>query len=177
MGLEWGYIPDTSPSQGGGARLSGQSWTSIYWTDIYGNTHSECWHTKCSALRSIRPTALWWSILQNWSIFSGCHLSGRKCLRVAHQRAAYEFLRILFGLSLAPRVFSNCVEVALFPLRNSGIRTFSEKDDYLVCSNSWEQVIKDSVTVLNHLRTLGFRKMRQRVGWSRHSTRSTWGSV
>lgn len=49
----------------------------------------------------------------------------RRFLRLAYRGAAYEFQRILFGLSLALRVFTKCVEAALFPLRNSGIRIFS----------------------------------------------------
>ena len=42
------------------------------------------------------------------------------------------------------------------PLRNSGIRIFSYLDDYLICSSSREQALRDSTTVVNHLRTLGF---------------------
>lgn len=49
----------------------------------------------------------------------------RKFLRLAYRGAAYEFQRILFRLSLDLRVFTKCVEAALFPLRNSGIRIFS----------------------------------------------------
>lgn len=80
----------------------------------------------------------------------------RKYLRFAYQRVAYEFQTIPFGLSLAPRVFSKCVEAALSPLRNSGIRIFSYIDDYLICSRSREQAIKDSEVVVNHLTELGF---------------------
>ncbi len=80
----------------------------------------------------------------------------RKFLRFAYQGRAYEYQAIPFGLSLAPRVFSKCVEAALSLLRNSGIRIFSYIDDYLICSHSQEQAVRDSAMVINHLRDLGF---------------------
>ncbi|XP_040915373.1 uncharacterized protein LOC121195777 [Toxotes jaculatrix] len=108
--------------------------------------------------RSIRPNDWFVTIdLADAYFHIAVYPAHRKFLRFAYQGAAYEFLTIPFGLSLAPRVFSKCVEAALFPLRNSGIRIFSYIDDYLICSHSREQVVKDSVTVLNHLRDLGFR--------------------
>ncbi|KAK7884107.1 hypothetical protein WMY93_027230 [Mugilogobius chulae] len=57
----------------------------------------------------------------------------------------------------APRVFSKCVEAALAPLRATGIRIFSYIDDYLICSDSRERAVRDTLTVLNHLTALGFR--------------------
>ncbi|XP_041840350.1 uncharacterized protein LOC121639256 [Melanotaenia boesemani] len=108
--------------------------------------------------RSIRPNDWFVTIdLADAYFHIAIYPAHRKFLRFAYQGAAYEFQTIPFGLSLAPRVFSKCVEAALFPLRNSGIRIFSYIDDYLICSHSREQVIKDSVTVLDHLTDLGFR--------------------
>ncbi|XP_034530069.1 uncharacterized protein LOC117805448 [Notolabrus celidotus] len=63
----------------------------------------------------------------------------RRFLRFAYQGKAYEYQVIPFGLALAPRVFTKCVEAALSPLRSSGIRIFSYIDDYLICSHSREQ--------------------------------------
>ncbi|KAL6467752.1 hypothetical protein MHYP_G00234290 [Metynnis hypsauchen] len=81
----------------------------------------------------------------------------RKFLRFAFEGTAYEYQTVPFGLSLAPRVFSKCAEAALAPLRNNGIRIFSYIDDYLICSHSKEQAIRDSSAVLYHLMNLGFK--------------------
>ncbi|XP_041852953.1 uncharacterized protein LOC121647506 [Melanotaenia boesemani] len=106
--------------------------------------------------RSIRPND-WFVTIDLADAYFHIYPAHRKFLRFAYQGAAYEFQTIPFGLLLAPRVFSKCVEAALFPLRNNGIRIFSYMDDYLICSHSREQVIKVFVTVLNHLKDLGFR--------------------
>lgn len=55
----------------------------------------------------------------------------RKFLKFAYQGATYKFQGIPFGLSLAPRVLSKCVEAALFPLGKRGVRIFSHINDCL----------------------------------------------
>ncbi|KAK7907218.1 hypothetical protein WMY93_015830 [Mugilogobius chulae] len=85
------------------------------------------------------------------------HPAHRKFLRFSYKETVYEYQVIPFGLSLAPRVFSKCVEAALAPLRATGIRIFSYIDDYLICSDSRERAVRDTLTVLNHLTALGFR--------------------
>lgn len=85
------------------------------------------------------------------------HTAHRKYLRFAHEGKAYEYQVIPFGLSLAPRVFSKCVESALAPLRSRGVRIFSYIDDYLVCSQSRERALTDTSAVICHLTALGFR--------------------
>ena len=107
--------------------------------------------------RSIRPGDWFVTIdLSDAYFHIAIYPAHRKFLRFAFQNRAYEYQVVPFGLSLAPRVFSRCVEAALSPLRNSGIRIFSYLDDYLICSSSREQALRDSTTVVNHLRTLGF---------------------
>ena len=86
----------------------------------------------------------------------------RKFLRFAHQGITYEYQVLPFGLSLAPRVFTKCVDAALSPLRSSGVRIFSYIDDYLVCSHSREQAIRDAERVTSHLMNLGFR-----INWTK----------
>lgn len=63
------------------------------------------------------------------------HPPHRRFLRFAYQGRAYKYKAVPFGLSLAPRVFSKCVEAALSPLRNCGIRIFSYIDVSLICSH------------------------------------------
>ncbi|XP_075948857.1 uncharacterized protein LOC142951249 [Anarhichas minor] len=107
--------------------------------------------------RSIRPGDWFVTIdLSDAYFHIAIYPAHRRFLRFAYQGRAYEYLAIPFGLSLAPRVFSKCVEAALSPLRNSGIRIFSYIDDYLICSHSQEQAVRDSATVIKHLTDLGF---------------------
>ncbi len=86
----------------------------------------------------------------------------RKFLRFAHRGIAYEYRVLPFGLLLAPRVFSKCVEAALSPLKSRGIRIFSYINDYLICSHSLEQALRDAETVTSHLSGLGFR-----INWTK----------
>ncbi|XP_075959924.1 LOW QUALITY PROTEIN: uncharacterized protein LOC142963104 [Anarhichas minor] len=107
--------------------------------------------------RSIRPGDWFVTIdLSDAYFHIAIYPAHRRFLRFAYQGRAYEYLAIPFGLSLAPRVFSKCVEAAMSPLRNSGIRIFSYIDDYLICSHSQEQAVRDSATVIKHLTDLGF---------------------
>lgn len=111
-----------------------------------------------STLRSIRSNG--WCVtidLADAYFLVKIYPAHRKFLRFAYQGAASEFQTIPFGLSLALRVFSKSVEAALFSLRSSNIRIFLYIDNYFECSHSQKQVISDFVTVLNHLRNLGFR--------------------
>lgn len=114
--------------------------------------------THKALCRSIRPNDWFVTIdLSDAYFHIDIYPSHKKFLRFAYQGTAYEFQTLAFGLALAPRVFTKCVEAALFPLRNEGIRILSYIDDYLICSSSREQVVKDAEMVLNHLSSLGFR--------------------
>ena len=72
------------------------------------------------------------------------------------------------GLSLAPRVFSKCVEAALSPLRSRGIRIFSYIDDYLLCSHSREQALRDVDTVTSHISGLNKLDQKPSAGRTMH---------
>lgn len=114
--------------------------------------------THKTLCRSIRPGDWFTTIdLSDAYFHIAVYPPHRKYLRFAYQNTAYEFQTMPFGLSLAPRVFSKCVEAALSPLRNSGIRIFSYIDDYLICSRSRTQAIRDSNAVTSHLMNLGFK--------------------
>ncbi|XP_034567334.1 uncharacterized protein LOC117832353 [Notolabrus celidotus] len=106
--------------------------------------------------RSIRPGDWFVTIDLTDAYFNiAIYPSHRRFLKFAYQGKAYEYQVIPFGLALAPRVFTKCVEAAL-SLRSSSIRIFSYIDDYLICSHSREQAIRDSAVVTGHLRNLGF---------------------
>ena len=77
-------------------------------------------------------------------------------LRFAFEGTAYEYLVLPFGLSLAPRTFSKCVEAALAPLREKGVRILAYLDDWALVASSKEQAAVQLSLVLSHIQTLGF---------------------
>lgn len=68
-------------------------------------------------------------------------LPAHRFLKFAFQGTAYKYLAIPFRLALTPRTFSRCVEAALSPLRNKGLRIYAYIDDYLLCSLSCEETV------------------------------------
>ncbi len=53
----------------------------------------------------------------------------RLFLRFAFEGVAYQYKVLPFGLSLAPRTFTRCMDAALFPLRQMGIHILNYLDD------------------------------------------------
>lgn len=80
----------------------------------------------------------------------------RKFLRFAFQGTAYEYNRLPFGYSLAPRTFSKCVDAALQPLRGRGMRVFFYLDDLIVMARSEQWAIFHTAQLILHLTKLGF---------------------
>lgn len=60
----------------------------------------------------------------------------RKFLRFAIGGRCFEYCRLPFGYSLAPRTFTKCVEAALEPLRRQGLRILTCIDDWLILAAS-----------------------------------------
>ncbi len=54
----------------------------------------------------------------------------RPFLRFAFEGVAYQYTILPFGLSLAPRTFTKCVDAALSPLRQMGIRILNYLDNW-----------------------------------------------
>src|SRR4029434_2161073 len=84
------------------------------------------------------------------------HHRHRRYLRFAFGGIAYQFNALPCGLALAPRVFKKCVEAAIAPLRQRGLRLFNYLDDWLVCSHSRAAAVQDCHLVVAHLYRLGF---------------------
>nr|XP_013888376.1 PREDICTED: uncharacterized protein LOC106535818 [Austrofundulus limnaeus] len=84
------------------------------------------------------------------------HPDHRKFLRFAFEGVAYEYLVLPFGLSLAPCTFSKCVEVALSPLREIGVRLLAYLDDWALIASSKEQATEHLSQVLSHVQALHF---------------------
>ena len=78
-------------------------------------------------------------------------------LRFGFAGRAYEFRVLPFGISLAPRTFTRCMDAALSPLRQGGIRILNYLDDWLVCAVSEEQCRHHVALLLAHVQGLGVR--------------------
>ncbi|KAK7907526.1 hypothetical protein WMY93_016138 [Mugilogobius chulae] len=81
--------------------------------------------------------------------------SHQRFLRFAFQGKHFQFRVLPFGLSLSPRVFTRVVAAALSPLQAQGVKILRYLDDWLICSPSYEQAVRDTETVLAHVHRLG----------------------
>ncbi len=81
----------------------------------------------------------------------------RRFLRFAFGGKAYQYKVLPFGLALAPRTFTKCMDAALAPLRLQGIRVLNYLDDWLILAHSRELVSRHRDIVLGHIRSLGLR--------------------
>ncbi len=79
----------------------------------------------------------------------------RRFLRFAFERIAYQFSILPFGLCLAPRTFTKCMEAALSPLKKSGMCILNYLDDCLVLAQSESALLSDKLRLLAHLQSLG----------------------
>ncbi|KAI3360259.1 hypothetical protein L3Q82_014572 [Scortum barcoo] len=85
-------------------------------------------------------------------------------LRFSFQGIQYQYNRLPFGYSLAPRTFSRCVETALEPLRRTGMRVLFYLDDLLLLARSKEEAAMQTMTLVVHLSNLGFA-----INWKKSS--------
>ncbi len=81
----------------------------------------------------------------------------RRFLRFAFEGVAYQYTVLPFGLSLAPRTFKKCMDAALSPLRQMGIRILNYLDDWLILAQSEVELLSHRTLILSHLERLGLR--------------------
>ncbi len=81
----------------------------------------------------------------------------RRFLRFAFGGKAYQYKVLPFGLALAPRTFTKCMDAALAPLRLQGIRVLNYLDDWLILAHSRALVSHHRDIVLRHIYSLGLR--------------------
>ncbi len=79
----------------------------------------------------------------------------RRFLRFAFGGKAYQYKVLPFGLALAPRTFTKCMDAALALLRLQGIRVLNYLDDWLILAHSRELVSRHRDIVLRHIHSLG----------------------
>ncbi len=82
----------------------------------------------------------------------------RRFLRFAFDGVAYQYTVLPFGLSLAPRFFfTKCMDAALSPLRQLGIRILNYLDDWHILAQSEDELLSHRSVLLCHLECLGLR--------------------
>ncbi len=81
----------------------------------------------------------------------------RRFLRFAFGGKAYQYMVLPFGLALAPRTFTKCMDAALAHLRLQGIRELNYLDDWLILAHSRELVSHHRDILLGHIHSLGLR--------------------
>ena len=84
------------------------------------------------------------------------HQDHRQFQRFALEGTAYEYLVLPFSLSLAPRTFTKCVEVALAPHREKGVRILAYLDDWAIIASSRERAAAQLSLSLSHIQMLDF---------------------
>ena len=86
----------------------------------------------------------------------------RQFLRFSFLHKTYQFRVLPFGLSLAPRVFTKFIQVALEPLQQEGILVLPYLDDWLLYAATPEQATANANHLLHHVTALGLR-----VNWEK----------
>ncbi len=75
----------------------------------------------------------------------------RRFLRFTFKGVAYQNTVLPFGLSLALRTFTKCMDVALFLLRQMGIRILNYLDDWLILAKSEDELPSHRCVILSYL--------------------------
>ncbi len=81
----------------------------------------------------------------------------QESMRSAFEVVAYQYKVLPFGLSLAPHIFTRCMDVALSPLRKMGIRILNYLDDWLILAQLQAVLTSHKTLLLSHLDCLGLR--------------------
>ncbi len=81
----------------------------------------------------------------------------RRFLSFAFEGVTYQYKVLPLGLSLAPRTSTQCMDAALSPLRQMGIRILNYLDDWLILAHSQVVLSSHKTLLLSHLGCLGLR--------------------
>ncbi len=109
-------------------------------------------------LSQIRPEDWFFSVnLEDTYFHIRIAPHNRQFLRFAFERVAYQRTVLSFGLSLAPRTFKKCIDVALSPLRQKGIRILNYLDNWLIMAQSDAESLSHRALLLSPLECLGLK--------------------
>ncbi len=75
----------------------------------------------------------------------------RRFLRFAFEWMACQYKVLPFGLSLAPRTFTRCMDAALSPLQQMGIRILNYLNDWLILAQLQVVLTSHKTLLLSHL--------------------------
>ena len=102
--------------------------------------------TTASLLRTVRQGD-WFTSLDLRDAYQhlAVYAPHRKFLRFGFEGRVYEYTVLPFGMSLSPRVFVKCTQVAVAPLRRQGIRLATYIDDWLFSGKSREEVDRHTI--------------------------------
>ncbi len=134
--------------------------------------NSGCWRSRTFFPRSKRGPGL---SVSTWRIHIQVVQRHRKFLRFSFRGKAYQYKVLRFGLALAPRMFTKCMDAALAPLRLQGIQILNYLDDWLILAGSREQVIRHRDSLL--FASLASGWMARRACSLQPSRLRFWGSV
>ncbi|KAL0161985.1 hypothetical protein M9458_041381, partial [Cirrhinus mrigala] len=81
----------------------------------------------------------------------------RRFLRSAFEGVAYQYTFLPFGISLARRTFTKCMDAALSPLRQKGIRILNYLNNWLNLAQSEDELLSHRSFLLSHLDCMGLR--------------------
>ena len=84
------------------------------------------------------------------------HVNIRKYFRFVIAGTVYQFRVLPFGLSTAPREFTNTLAPVVHLLRSQGIQIHAYLDDWIICATSKEQSLNHTQHVLQLLQSLGW---------------------
>lgn len=84
------------------------------------------------------------------------HPESQKYLTFEHGGIVYQYTSLVFGLSVAPRIFSKLMRYAVESLRERGIRLIYYLDDICIMEKSKEKMEQTVNLICQHLEDLGF---------------------
>ena len=84
------------------------------------------------------------------------HPNSRKYLRFCHRSQVFQFTSLPFGLATAPQVFTMVVKEVKLMALSRGLRLHQYLDDWLIRSQSQEEALVDTRTVVDLTQSLGW---------------------
>ncbi len=101
-------------------------------------------HTEADPLADLHRGLVLFLWTWRWHTFHPDSPPSQTILEIRLEGVAYQYTVLPFGLSLAPRTFTKCMDAALSPLRQMGIRILNYLDDWLILAQSEVELLSHS---------------------------------